>query len=88
MREKLKERIGSIADAIKAAIKAMGDLQTVGGDVIVQKYYTAVYSITGVATVPQLFIDDVTPAVSGVNIVIASNEIATFALVNMTVTEV
>jgi len=76
-------------DAIKAAIKAMGDLQEIGGDVIIQKYYTPIYSIDGVGDVTTLTFapvpDDAGTGAVSVNIVIAANQIATFALADMTV---
>lgn len=77
-------------DAIKAAIKAMGDLQEIDGDVIYQKYYTPIYSIEGVANVTKLWMKiGGAPAITDViNIPIAANEIATFALVNISVTDV
>ncbi len=75
-------------DAIKAAIKAMGDLQEIGGDVIYQKYYTPIYSVEGVGDVTTLTLNPDGSGAVTVNIAIAANEIATFALVDISVTDV
>lgn len=72
-------------DAIKAAIKAMGDLQQIGEDIIIQKYFTPIYSIEGVGDVTSLTFDPDGDGPTSDNIVIAANEVATFALGDMTV---
>lgn len=77
--------------AIKQALVNQGDLMNAGEDLIIQKYYTAIYSIPGVATVSTLEHDVTdtpggTPSYVTTNITIAANEIAQFDTLRITVT--
>lgn len=75
------------ADLIKAAIVAYSlTEQEVGKDVTVQRYLRAIYEIDGVGVVTVLVMDDGGLAVPDL-ITIASGQIATFSVSNITVTK-
>jgi len=75
-------------DAIKDAIVAFSlPEQAVSDDVTVQRYLASIYSIQGVGVVTLLEMNKPTTPVTQTLIVVASNEIATFSTVNITVTK-
>ena len=75
---------------MKAGILALGNLSDIGDDVIIQKFFTPVYAISGIATAVIRIRVGETPGGSGYisNLTIASTEIATFETAHITITAV
>jgi len=74
--------------AIKDAITEFSQTeQNVADDVTVQRYLTPIYSIPGVGVVTLLEMNKPATPVTTTLIVVASNEIATFSDINITVTK-
>jgi len=75
-------------DQIKAAIKAFGDAFLIGEDVITTQFYEIIFAISGVVDVTKIWIGLVDPPVGAANIVLAKDELATFATADIDVTSV
>lgn len=75
-------------DQIKEALKALGDSQQIGQDVIALQYNAAPLGIAGTEDVTAFVIDDADPPVSSTNISIATRELATVALADIDLTMV
>jgi len=77
-------------DAVRAAILEAAEGISVGDDVIIQKFFSAIYSISGIATATitwETGVGPFTPPHGNTgNITIANNEIALFDLSRITVT--
>lgn len=71
--------------AVKDAIAAMDDDQTVGLDAVASRISRACF-VGGVLDVTQVFIRTVFPPIASTTIAIAPRELATFSTVNVTVT--
>ena len=74
---------------VKDAIKAVGDLQQIGQDVIINQFLCAPFEVAGVVDVPIIRIEDIFPPTNTANIPVAARELATFQtsdiVVNVTV---
>lgn len=70
---------------VKDAIKAVGDLQQIGQDVIIIQFRCAPLEVAGVIDVPVIKIEDVFPPTNTSNIAIAGRELAIFSTADMVV---
>lgn len=80
----------TVVDAIKAAVKATGDLLSVGGDILTQRFYGPIYDATsgiGSITVEAAVTDSESgaPSYSTANIAIGRANYAAFDLVRISV---
>jgi uncharacterized phage protein gp47/JayE len=73
-------------DAVRAAIKALGDSLIEGDDVVVLKFSAAIIGVPGVTDVTLLEIDDVDPPTNVANFPIGARAIARFSLERIAVT--
>jgi uncharacterized phage protein gp47/JayE len=72
-------------DQVKAAIKAYGDLQQIGEDVIALQYKAIPLTVSGVEDVTVFKIDDIFPPVGTTNISIPTKSLASFDLADIDV---
>jgi uncharacterized phage protein gp47/JayE len=71
---------------VKAAIKAFGDAQNIGDDVITSQLYEPVFSVSGVVDVTKLWVSFTDPPTGPANLTVAKDELATWDTGNIDVT--
>lgn len=71
--------------AVREAIKALGDALAIGEDIVVLQFACAALAVAGVLDVTVIKVDDVTPPVNTANIVIGPRDFATFSTADIDV---
>lgn len=67
------------------ALKAVGDQQQIGQDVVIIQFQCAPLAVSGVVDVPTIKIEDTFPPTNTANISIASRDLATFSTADMVI---
>ncbi len=70
---------------VKDVLKALGDLQQIGEDVIIAKFLCSPFDVAGVVDVTLMQIEATFPPTNTANIVIAGRDIATFSTADIVV---